>query len=129
MWRTESRSPGLSDASDGVPHAAASTTVMPHPSFGEGNRLAQAARNSASFRASLTKPWNVDGIRLAELGGEPLELRPVVAGARDVEPQLGPGPACDRQRLDRQPYSFITLEPSHVQEPRLRGARLRGRRA
>ena len=54
--RTESRSPGESEASDGVPQAAASITVMPHPSFGEGNTFATAPRKSASLVASSTKP-------------------------------------------------------------------------
>src|SRR5678815_1132192 len=55
-WRTESRSPGLSEATLGVPHAAASTTVIPHPSLGEGNMFAHVERNSRSFSASLTNP-------------------------------------------------------------------------
>ena len=34
-------------------------TVMPHPSLGEGNTLAQAAPEQPIFSASLTKPWKV----------------------------------------------------------------------
>ena len=68
-------SPGLSEASDGVPHAAASTTVMPQPSLGDGKTFAQARRSSAIFSSSLTKPWNATAL------GEP-QLRASAARAR-----------------------------------------------
>ena len=51
--------PGLSDASDGVPQAAASMTVIPHPSFGDGKTLAHAPRIRSILRSSLTNPWKV----------------------------------------------------------------------
>ena len=56
--RTESRRPGLSEAIDGVPQAAASMIVMPHPSLGDGKTFAHAVRKSRSFSSSLTKPRN-----------------------------------------------------------------------
>src|SRR5439155_397977 len=55
-WRTDSRSPGLSEASAGVPHAAASTLEMPHPSFWLGSTTAHARRSKRRFSASGTNP-------------------------------------------------------------------------
>ena len=128
MWRTLSRRPGLSEAMDGVPHAAASTTVIPHPSLGEGNTFAHAPRNSDTFRSSLTKPRKVTASCCPSR-----TTRRSSSGRKSPVPAMssrrsGRVRARQRQRFDRQSYPFITLEPSHVQEPRITRARFRGRR-
>src|SRR5881296_1321892 len=45
-------------ATVGVPTAAASSTVMPHPSLVDIKTFAQAWANSSRFEASVTKPAN-----------------------------------------------------------------------
>jgi hypothetical protein len=46
------------EATTGVPHAAASRLVIPHPSFGDAKTSAQARRSRRSFSSSLTRPRN-----------------------------------------------------------------------
>jgi len=56
--RTLSRMPGELEATTGVPQAAASMLVIPHPSLGEANSSDQARRSNATFWASSMKPRN-----------------------------------------------------------------------
>src|SRR5262245_55660925 len=54
--RTASRSPGASVVTAGVPHAAASSTVRPHPSFSEAEAITCEVWRRRTFSSSLTKP-------------------------------------------------------------------------
>src|SRR5947208_15253008 len=60
--------------------------------------------------------------RVAEikLRGKRLEIGAMIAGTRDIELQVLTGTAGVCQGPQSEPYSFITLEPSNVQESRCR---------
>ena len=55
---TESRSPGTSNATAGVPRIAASATTIPQPSINAGCMSSQAAHSSRCFSCSDTRPVN-----------------------------------------------------------------------
>ena len=124
-WRTVSRSPGLSEASAGVPHAAASTLEMPHPSLGLGSTTAHAERSRRRFSSSDTKPRN----RTAP-SSPSCRARRSSRGRSSPVPAIssttsGPARASQRERPQRDIHSFITLQAANVQERGPRGARRR----
>ena len=110
--------PGLSEAIDGVPQAAASITVIPQPSLGEGNRFAQAALQQRDLLGLAHEAVEPDRTVEPELRASRSSVGSMVAGAGDVERQVRPPAAGEGQRPNRERYSFITLQPSNVQEGR-----------
>ncbi len=102
--------------------AAASTIVMPHPSLGDGNTFAVAERSSAKLLVLGDEAVELDGIDEPKACREPLQLRLKVAPAGDVQASIGTPEPRLGQCPQRQVHSFVTLEPSDIQEGWGRGA-------
>ena len=104
-----------------MPQAAASITVMPQPSLGDGNRLAQAALQQLELLGLADETRETDRADPSpSSAAEPLQLGPVVAGSRDVEREIGPPQASLRQRPDRERYALYNA--SAVQRTRRWGS-------
>jgi hypothetical protein len=128
-FRTESRSPGASLATVGVPHPAASRFAIPHPSLGEVRTWTQERRNSSSFSASDTNPSKTaTSIPQPQAPGEGLEGPPVVSLPRHhqaPDPRLRPGAG---QGLEDQVHPLVPLEAPQVEEGGLGESAPRGAR-
>ncbi len=94
----------------------ASTTVIPHPSFGDGKDVGPGSPHQSNLVRFTHEAVERHRVPETELGGEPFELDPMVARPCDVQSKVGSAASRHSQRPDGEPYSFITLQPSNIQE-------------
>ena len=116
--RTDSLRAELSEASAGVPQAAASTFEIPHPSLVLASTTAQARRIRRRFSSSDTNPRKRTASATPSVRGEQLEPRPIVSLPRDLEREIGSVPPGRRQGPQDRLHSFVPLQAPDEQERR-----------
>ena len=118
---TASTWPAMRDTTAGVPHAAASLTVIPHPSRCEVLATTQARRYNSRRPSSSMCPGSSNQSSAPTGAPMRLETRPLVALAHDHGPQVGDRPPHLGQHVHEEVETLDLDQPAHGDDEGLWG--------